>query len=568
MNDRSKVFLIALNLILALFLFRLFQVQVLDHFKYARLATENAARNTPILAPRGIIFDRNNNVLLKNRPVLTLYILPHLLPEDPIPVFSRLGSIIGLTAAQIEQRLKEKKRPIFEGVLIATDLPASIVSRIEEERLNLPGVEIIAYPLRLYPYRRAAAHALGYVGEIEPEELSVLREEGYRMGDLIGKDGVEKYYDKYLRGSSGGKKLEVNAYGEPVKVLEIVEPVPGNNIILTLDVFLQLKVEEALGASEGAVVVLDPNTGEILAMASHPDYAAGKVWEAIGRYNHPFMNRALSSYPPGSIFKAVTLSAALENKAAAPEEIINCPGYYRLGSRIAKCWKTEGHGRISIIEGLVRSCDIIFYEMGRRVGPDVLYRFAKNYGLGEKTGVDLPQEKRGFVPNSAWKKERFKENWYEGDSINMGIGQGFIQVTPLQMACLYAEIATGKRPRPFIVKKVVDKSGKVLFENKAETVASINISPKNLFLIRNALKDVVARGTGIAAKVEGFPAAGKTGTAENPGLPHAWFVCYAPADNPKIVIASFVVHGAHGDRVTAYIAHDILQWYLDNRINL
>lgn len=567
MNNRTKVFLIALNMMLAFFLLRLFQLQILDHAYYSQKATYNAAKVTPILAPRGIIFDRNGRVLLKNKPVFMLYMLPHLLPKDPSQVFNRLGSIINLPAAAIEQRLKEKKRPMFEGVLIASDIPNSYVSRIEEDRINLPGVEAIAYPLRSYAYKNTASHVLGYVKEIESNELLQLKTDGYRLGDLIGKDGVEKYYDKYLRGFSGGRKIEVDAYGKPVKILEIVEPIPGDNINLTVDIDLQKKVDEALGGNEGAVVVIDPRSGEILALASHPAYDPSKKWEKINNFRHPFMNRALSSYPPGSIFKAVTLSAALSEKKTNPEEIFNCLGFYKLGKRIAKCWLAKGHGRITPIEGLVRSCDIVFYELGRRLGPDTLYKYAAKYGLGQKTRIDLPQEKRGFVPDQAWKKERFNEGWYEGDSINMGTGQGFTQVTPLQMACLYGEIAVGKRFKPYIVKSIVGRDGKIILENKPQIVDSLDLNEKNLALIRGALRDIVRRGTGIAAYVAGFQASGKTGTAENPGRAHAWFVCYAPSDNPEIVISAFVAHGEHGDKVTAYIARDILEWYKENRLD-
>ncbi len=566
MNSRSKVFLVILNLILIFFLLRLFTLQVIENKKYTKLSSDNAARNTPILAPRGIVFDRSGKVLLKNKPVFMLYVLPHLLPENPIPVFERLSSIVGISSAQIEERFKERKTQIFEGVLIESDIPIAKVARIEEERNNLPGIEVICYPLRAYPYKRVAAHVLGYVGEIEQNELVDLKDEGYRLGDLVGKDGVEKFYDKYLRGQSGGKKIEVDAQGNPVRVLEIVDPTPGNNVYLTIDLEMQQKVDEILGNKEGAVVVLNPNNGDVLAMSSHPDYDATHVWSEIDQRNHPFMNRALATYPPGSTFKVVTLAAALQESLTQPTEIFTCLGYYKLGQRIAKCWKAVGHGRVSPIEGLVWSCDVVFYELGKRMGPDILNKYAAMFGLGQRTNIDLPQEKKGFIPNSAWKKARFGENWYDGDSINMGIGQGFIQVTPIQMACLYGEIATGKRYKPRVVSKVVDKDDKIIFENKSEIVDKLNINPMNLALIKNALKDVVLRGTGIAAFIPGCEASGKTGTAENPGLAHAWFMCYAPSDTPEIVIVAFVAHGEHGDRVTANIARDILKWYKENRL--
>lgn len=566
-KSRVNLFLTGLALIFLFFFLRLIQLQILENRNMSKLADENAARITPILAPRGIIFDRRGKVVLKNRPVFAVYILPHLLPkspEDQEKVFFNLAGILNKSAKEVESTYKEKKTTLFEGILIASEVAPAAVTRIEEERSGLPGVELICYPMRTYPYKEALAHVLGYVGEIEPLELKTLQ--GYRMGDLIGKDGVEKSYDRYLRGVSGWKKIEVDARGRPVRTLETVEPRPGNNMKLTVDLDLQLVVEKALGGKEGAVVALNPQTGEILAMASHPAYDANLEWAKISQRSHPFMNRALSTYPPGSTFKVVTLSAALQSGAVNLTEIFNCPGYYKLGSRYAQCWRAGGHGKISVIEGLVWSCDYVFYELGRRLGPDLISEYARAYGLAEKTGVDLPQEKKGFSPTRAWKREALKEDWYEGDSINFGIGQGFLQVTPLQMAMLYSVIATGKTLLPHVVAEVKDSKDKVIYKAEESLLKTSPVSKENLHLIQGALREVVRRGTGVAAFVQGMPAAGKTGTAENPGRAHAWFICYAPVDDPEIVIVSFVAHGEHGDRVSAYIVRDILKWYKDNRL--
>lgn len=565
-KNRAIYFLIVLNLMVVFFIIRLFQLQFVEYSKYEKLASDNAAKVIPILAPRGIVFDRHGKILLKNKPVFMVYILPHLLPKKSDVVFAHLANLISVPFDVVKQKYLQSKTPIFEGVLIASDIPLSVASRIEESRAKLPGVEVICYPLRSYPYKNACSHLLGYVREIESSELKEHANEGYRIGDLIGKDGIEKVYDKYIRGISGGKKIEVNAYGQPTRILGVLDPVPGNNVNLTIDIDLQLKVEEALGSNSGAVVVLNPNNGEVLAMASHPSYDLSRKWTQIDFRNHPFMNRALSSYPPGSTFKVVTLSAALEEGITSPSESFYCPGYYKLGKRIAKCWKASGHGRISPIEALVWSCDVVFYELGRRLGSDKIKKYADKYGLARYTGIDLPQEKRGFLPTVEWKKERFKENWYEGDSMNIGIGQGYIQVTPLQLACVYAQIATGIRYKPFVLKNIIDKTNKVIFENHPQIVMDNAILKSNSFLIKAALHDVVFRGTGVAAFVSKNEAAGKTGTAENPGRPHAWFVCYAPYTSAEVVITSFVEHGEHGDRVTARIAHDILEWYKKYRL--
>jgi penicillin-binding protein 2 len=309
-------------------------------------------------------------------------------------------------------------------------------------------------------------------------------------------------------------------------------------------------------------------------MASYPNYDPNifaepmdlAEWAKLDKRGHPFMNRAISVYPPGSTFKVVTLSGALMENAAKLSETFDCKGTFRLGNRVAKCWREEGHGVLNILEALVWSCDVVFYELGLRDGPSVMSRYAFEYGLGKRTGIDLPSEADGFIPTEDWKKRALGEPWVRGDSINMAIGQGFIQVTPLQMADLYSGIAAGKRFRPYVVKNVFDRDGSVIFSAEAIEIGGIPISGKNLDLLRSALRAVIARGTGIAAKVQGIPAAGKTGTAENPGKAHAWFMCYAPYENPEIAIVSFVAQGEHGDRASAYIARDILNWYKKNRL--
>lgn len=551
----KKVLVIAAGLVFFILFFRLVQLQIIEGGKYQKVALENAAKTVPAPAARGIIYDRNRAVIVGNRPIFSVQIMPHLLSsQDQDRREMILRKLSGLLGEKIEYKFSAD-RPI----VIRDNIRPEIAMRIEEQRRMLEGVVVTVRPVRFYPHGNVGSHLLGYVGEIEAEELKRLKDEGYRLGDWLGKDGVEKYYDRMIRGLDGGKKIEVDVYGTPLRLLESFDPVPGSDVKLTMDLELQQAAESALGVKEGAVVILDPKTGEILALVSHPNFDPNFVWEALARQRHPFMNRALAIYPPGSIFKVITLAAALEERLTKPDESFYCPGYYRINNRIARCWKGSGHGRITAEEGLVQSCDAVFYELGRRLGPDRLAEYARKFGLGEKTGIDLPQEKKGLVPTAEWKKKVWGEPWYEGDSINYGIGQGFVQVTPLQMASVYAAIASGKRMKPFVAKEIKNSKGEVIYEGKPEEVGSVPVSPQNLAVIRRALSEVVRRGTGIAAKVEGFMAAGKTGTAENPGRPHAWFLCYAPYDDPRIVIASFVAHGEHGDRTAAYVARDILK---------
>jgi penicillin-binding protein 2 len=570
LNKKNDILTLVIGLAFFVLLLRLAQLQIIDGRRYQKIAAENAAKTIVAPAPRGIIYDRNGKVMVANRPIFSVQVLPELLssPDEAKRerILARLSELLGEKVAFNH----EAGRPI----IVKTNVPPAAAIRIEEAKGELEGVVVNAWPVRSYPHGSVAAHLLGYVGEIGADDLKRLKGEGYRLGDSIGQDGIEKYYDRELRGVDGGKKVEVDAFGAPIRLLESLEPVPGADVKLTIDLDLQIAAEKALQDKEGAVVIIDPRTGELLAMVSHPNFDPNlfidqldrSKWWALNRQSHPFMNRALAIYPPGSIFKVVTMSAALAENLTKTDEIFHCPGYYKVNNRYAACWKTTGHGRLSLAEGLTQSCDVVFYELGKRLGPDRLAKYARNYGLGEKTGIDLPQEKKGLIPTTDWKKNVWKEPWYDGDSINYGIGQGFVQVTPLQMAVLYGTIAAGKRMKPYVVREIKNREGDILYQGGQAEVGKAPVAWTVLVAIRKALAAVVERATGVAARVAGLPAAGKTGTAENPGLPHAWFLCYAPVDDPEIVIAVFVAHGEHGDRTSAYVARDILTWYRDNRL--
>ncbi|MFC1570935.1 penicillin-binding protein 2 [Candidatus Margulisiibacteriota bacterium] len=548
---------------------RLLQLQLAEHDKFAELSRDNAAKTVREHAPRGIIYDRFDKVMVENRPVFSVHVLPYVLSKKSQ---SERNIILGLLGDLLGEQI-EFKPSATEPIIVKDNIPLTTAIRVEENKRELPGVVVSSRPIRLAKHGSAASHVLGYVGEIEAKELKKLGREGYRLGDFVGKDGVERIYDKYLRGRDGGKKIEVDVYGAPLRILESVEPVSGADVKLTIDLSLQLAVEELLAGREGAVVVLEAKSGKILALASNPNYDPNLFtdpfqnwqWQELKRQKHPFMNRALAIYPPGSIFKVITLAAALEEGAASPDEVMNCNGYYRVNNRYAKCWLEGGHGPITVREGLVWSCDIVFYELGKRLGPDKLAKYAEKFGLGSYTGIDLPQEKKGTIPTKRWKEKYLKEAWYPGDSINYGIGQGFVETTPLQMALVYAGLATEKIYQPFIVQEIGDKQGKIIYQGESRKIKDIKLSKETLTVIKEALKEVVNRGTGVAVRFSGVPAAGKTGTAENPGKAHAWFIGYAPLDDPEIVIATFIAHGEHGDRVSARVTRDILSWYKEYR---
>jgi penicillin-binding protein 2 len=530
-----------------------------------------------MLAPRGIIYDRHGKVIVANRAIFSAYLFPSSFDnEDELKkTLLVVARITGVPQEKIIKKINENKSRPFEPILIKDDLSIKTVTALEERQYRLPGVVINVRPVRYYPYRNLAAQLLGYVGEITKDELNQLREQGYNLKDMIGKEGVENTYDKYLRGVDGGQQLEIDVSGRPVRTVGALEPVSGADMMLTVDLELQKLVEKNLEGKRGAVIVMDPRNGEILAMASHPSYDPNifaapldnREWERMDREGHPFLNRALSTYPPGSTFKVVNLSATLQERTESLGTTFECKGYYILGNRKALCWKEDGHGKLNILEGLVQSCDVVFYQLGLKNGPGLLSKYSRDYGLGTRTGIDLPGELSGVVPTEDWKRNVYKDVWVKGDSINFGIGQGFLIVTPIQMANVYGTIATGKRYVPHVVLDVKSREGKEIFKYKSAAIGGIPLSPENANLLRDTMRQVVKRGTGIAAEVKDMPAAGKTGTAENPGNPHAWFMCFAPYGSPEVVVISFVEHGVHGDRVTAYIAREILKWYRDYEYN-
>ncbi|NQU18156.1 MAG: penicillin-binding protein 2 [Candidatus Saganbacteria bacterium] len=560
-NNRGRIFYFFLLICLLFFVYKLAELQIFNHSRYAGFAEENAARITPIRAPRGIIYDRSGRVIVQNRPVFSLFLFPEKV-GDLDAVLTVLSKKLNLSFEELKKKVSKSTAPSYEGIRIANKLSSIQVSGIKESADQLQGTRIVVSPLREYPYKNVGIHLLGYIGEINQKELAAFQSYGYRMHDLIGKDGIEKQYDKYLRGVAGGEKMEVDVYGRPIRMIESLNPVPGNNLKLTIDQEMQKAVEEIMGQRNGAVVVLDPNNGEVLAMVSRPSYDPTKPWGEIDQRNHPFMNRALSPVPPGSIFKPAVLQAAIDNNIFSPDEMINCKGYIKIGRRFKRCWRSQGHGTITFREGLVWSCDVAFYELGKRLGVDKISAYAKKFGLGVTTGIDLPREKKGLVPGIEWKQKYYRQPWFPGDTLNYAIGQGYLLVTPLQMASFFGEIAVGRRFKPHVVAEIKTPEGKIIYSAEPELLSSNVVS----YEVTQALREVVRRATGVVANVPGLPAAGKTGTAENPGKAHAWFCSYAPNDKPEIAMAVFIEHGEHGDRAPAEVTREILKWYKKFRL--
>lgn len=562
---------------------RLGYLQVVQGQYYNRLADGNRIKLIPVMAPRGTFYDRNGVPLVSNRPASTVTLVPI---SGPIPdeVITRLAGILGMNVSDIKAKIAQQSGP-FEPIRVKTDIGPEIVTRIEERRKDLPGVVIEIQPIRNYPNQELAAHVFGYVSEINDVELQKRKADGYRPGDIIGKFGLEKVYDKEIRGVDGGDQVEVDVTGRPVQVLGKKEPIPGKSLLLTIDYRIQKAAEEAIdaqlkylqtkteftNAKGAAAVVMNPKTGEILAMVSRPTFnpnlfaggISSKDWKLINENPfNPMDNKAISGeYPPGSTFKIVTGTAALELGKVTPEEKIFDSGKHWIIPKGNA--QGEALGWISFKEALSKSDNVYFYEMGNRLGIDNLEKYARMFGLGAYTGINLPGESDGLVANRAYKEKVYKEDWYLSETFDAAIGQGFQLTTPLQMAMLLSEVANGgHRYRPYLVSKMLATNGEAIKTYGPEEVGSIKISERTMSLIREGLRDVANDGGTAAYFFAGFPIpiAGKTGTAENShGHDHGWFVAYAPYDDPRVVVVVIVEQGGFGATAAAPIARSILE---------
>ena len=584
-------FAIALWAVLVLFgltLVRLWQLQVTEGEQYRSLSENNRIRLKRVHATRGTILDRRRQVLVDNRPSFDVTLVPedaHDVPRTIAALTRLLGPEAGDLAAVVAAAAN---RPPFEEVILKRDIDWESIVALETHQLELPGVSVQVGPRRTYPFGDAAAHLLGYVGEVSQQELATRR--GYHMGDLIGKAGAERYWEDYLRGIDGGQQVEVDAVGRKLRVLSEVEETPGNTLVLTIDRDLQLAAEHAMGDRDGAVVALDPRSGEVLAMVSRPAFdpnvfargIRGAEWRALLEDpKHPLNSKALQgTYPPGSTFKIVMAAAALDEGVINPFTQIFCSGGLFFGNRTFRCWRAGGHGSVNVHEALVRSCDVFFYQVGQRLGIDAIAEYAHRLGLGAPTGIGLEHESGGIIPSSAWKRQRFGEPWYAGETLSVAIGQGYVTVTPLQMANLIAAVTNGGIVyRPQFVKQVERPDGPVVLEEAAVPVRQLDFKKSTLLQIRQALSDVVntSRGTGTKAHLATIEVGGKTGTSQVGVLgaertkqghmarerrDHAWFLAFAPVANPEIAVAVLAEHaGEHGGTAAAPIARAVIAHY-------
>lgn len=590
---RSRVLLYIAFGAFALLVGRLYLLQVVEYERYRDLSENNRLRLRTVRAPRGLILDRKGRAIAETQGSFDLVCSP-VDVNDLEGEVRLLSGIVEFEAEEEEilERIRAAKRTNpYSSITVARDLRFEQVSVIEFNRENLPGFSVLVEAKRSYPFGTAFAHVLGYVGEASPEELERSENGSLSMGDLIGKYGLERMMDNVLRGVNGGRKVEVDAAGRDQRLVEEIPPKAGGTVHTTLDADLQVTAQEAMGDRAGAVIALAPKTGEVLAFYSAPAFDPNAFARGIRRADwkalntdprKPMQNKGLQgTYAPGSTIKPFLALAALEEKMQDAAKRVVCPGSYRLGNRVFRCWREKGHGAVDMYRAIVQSCDVYFYTLGLKLGPDRVAKLEKSAGLGTITGIDLPGEKRGLVPDSEWKRTVVKDRWYDYESVILGIGQGAVHLTPLEMAVGYSALATGGEVmRPRVVAKTVGMDGKIR-ESGPETLRKLPWDPGNVEFLRKALAGVVNDyGTGGAAKLTGVVVGGKTGTAQvasvkgkmikSENLPyeirdHAWFVAFAPVDDPQICVTALVEHGGHGGSAAAPIVKAVMQEFFRTR---
>jgi penicillin-binding protein 2 len=586
----TGVIMCALAAFVVLFI-RLIYLQVIMGDEYRRLSLNNSIRLQSIDPARGRLYDRNSDLLVDNRPSFDVNIT--LKDAEPLQrTLAKLSRHLQTPADTLLSQIKQTRdASAYQPRLLKQDVGRNTLAAIEVNKFNLPGVSVDVNLLRHYIYGRMAAHLIGYLSEISPAELKSGLYPDSRSGDLIGKFGAEKVYENSLRGKRGGRQVEVNANGLVVRILKTVDAEPGHYVFLTIDQRLQHRTEALLDGVVGAAVAIEPGTGQILALASSPSFdqnvfvggISHEQWDSlISNPFRPMSNRAIQGeYPPGSTYKIITALAGLEEGVIDDQTTFNCPGYYRFGNRVYRCWKKGGHGKVDILKAVEESCDVFFYQVGQRLGVDRLAWYAKAFGLGSPTGIFLDQEAHGLIPTAAWKKKRTGIPWQGGETLSIAIGQGFNLATPLQMAVLAATVGNGgNRYRPMILSSIKLADGQILQKNERRLTGKLPISPVNLDLVKLGLWKVVngENGTARGSRLADIDMSGKTGTSQvisrkegetisEEDVPihlraHAWFVAYAPSEQPTIAVAVVVEHGEHGSGAAAPIAREMIKTYL------
>jgi len=581
-HKRMTFFKIGLLLVIILLGLRVWYLQIKEGDYYRDLSENNRIRPVALEPARGLIYDRNGLLLANNVPTFNLYVTLEDV-RDRTALIQRLAALSGLDEARLQKKLLGRAG----RVKVKHGLTLREAAIIEAHRLDLPGVVIQPESQRNYPAGSVAAHVIGYVGEVSEAQLATEEFADLRQGNVVGQYGIENTYDRFIHGREGQKLVEVDAVGREKRTVSVRQPEAGNDLYLTIDLRLQEVAESLLGGEAGAIVAIDPTSGEVLALASRPTFDPNTLshdltprqWAQIVQdEGSPLTNRATQGqYPPGSTFKIVLAAAALETNTLSPYTRIACGGGYQFGRRLYRDWKKGGHGVLDVTRALIDSCDVFFYTVGQRLGIDTIASYADEFGLGRPTGIELPSERAGIVPSEAWKQKSRGVPWLPGETISASIGQGYVTVTPMQMAHLIATVANGGVSfRPHVVRAIAERATGRTQEFPRVPDSRLPVKPETLQLIRHALEGVVTQGTARRAHSSLVSIAGKTGTAqmislrpghENEPVPkklrdHAWFVSYAPVDAPRIAVAVLVEHMGHGGSAAAPLAKEMIEAFM------
>ncbi len=548
---------------------RLAYLQLVQGERNRQLAENNRIRLVPKQPVRGNIFDRKGKVLASSRLSHSVFLWPIAIKEAEWPKTRQLLSkLLDLPQDEIQKRVEKAGSNSLSLIRIERGISPAQITALAEYSSQLKGVEVDIEAVRDYPNGDLAAHILGYTGELNDEELEKRKAEGYRLGDIVGQMGIEESYEQLLRGEWGGQQVEVDGAGQVLRILGEKEAKSGKDVQTTLDLTVQKAAEAALGNRKGAIVALDPNTGAVLAMVSRPTFdpnifstrVTADTWKQLQAKGTPFVNRALRGFPPASTFKVVTQTAGMESGKYSPDTVLQTFAALNVGGTSFGEWNHAGFGAIGYVRAMAMSSNTFHGQIGRGVGGPMLIKWSRNYGFGQKTGIELADESAGLVADDAWKRKQFDWEWTVGDTVNMSIGQGFTQATPLQVAVMFAAPANGGyRVKPHFFKN--DEQAK-------DSRVSLNLKPTTLQTLRKGLRSVVAEGTGAALRVPHLPpAAGKSGTAEAPpGQAHAWFGGFAPFDKPEIVVVAFAEHsGGGGGKVAAPMVREVLEAYFNKK---
>ena len=564
-----------------------FFVQVVEGTHYRGMADSNRLRRLAIESSRGLIYDRHQRLLVENIPNYQLY-LDRSLSKDLEASLTFAAGILDQPLEELEATIERHRRtPSFQPVPLAERLTLGQVAQFGVQQLERPEFEIEVEHLRLYRHAHRAAHLLGYLGKVSKEDLD--KHPRYRSRDLVGKKGIEQLYENSLRGRHGDRIVVVDSRGRQTEEFQRIPAIAGRNIRLTLDLDLQQEAARLLEDKAGAVVAMDPRNGDVLAMVSSPSFDPNifarnlrpEQWQELTSHpKKPLQNRVIqNTYPPGSVFKIIVALAGLDRLKIDPKQTVYCPGYSTLYNNRYRCWKPSGHGRVNLQEALKYSCNVYFHQLGQKLGIDTIAAYARRFGLGQLTEIELTGEKRGLVPSTQWSLDRRGNAWYPGETISVATGQGPILVTPMQIAVMMSMLATGEsRVVPRLVQSIESTSGdEVEWVRERHVGPGLELNQADLDLVREALGRVVNEtdGTGHAAFLDDVRIAGKTGTAQvitqktwtkNKDLApehrdHAWFASYAPLDDPQLVVVVFVEHGGGGSKAAAPIAQALYRKY-------